>query len=166
VNDAGENGPVVFAYDGSELAKTAIDEAARLLGPGRQAVILTVWKTFDVGFTPPGDLKFDAADAAEVDHAAQRCAAEGAALAKAAGFEASGAAITAAPAWKGIVQCADDRQASLIVLGSHGRRSFAETLLGSVASAVANHSRRSVLIVHRPAPLDGAGDSAPQHGSQ
>ena len=26
-------GPVIFAYDGSELAKLAIDEAARQLGP-------------------------------------------------------------------------------------------------------------------------------------
>ncbi|HTX32174.1 MAG TPA: universal stress protein [Solirubrobacteraceae bacterium] len=163
MSGAGENGPVVFAYDGSELAKLAIEEAGRLLGPGHEAVVLTVWKTFDVGFSPPDDLELDAADAAEVDQAAQRCAAEGAALAQAAGFQAAAAAVTAAPAWKGIVECADDRQASLIVLGSHGRRSFAETLLGSVASAVANHSRRSVLIVHRPGPAE---DSSSQQGSQ
>jgi nucleotide-binding universal stress UspA family protein len=148
--DSRPEGPVVFAYDGSELARDAITEAARLLGPGREALVLTVWKTFDVGFTPPDGVQFDAADAAEVGRAAQECAAEGASQADAAGFRATSAALTAAPAWKGIIQCADDRDASLIVLGSHGRRSIAETFLGSVAGAVANHSRRSVLIVHRP----------------
>src|ERR1700760_2086154 len=126
-------GPVVFAYDGSELAKLAIEEAGRLLGRGHEGVLLTVWKTFDVGFTPPDGVQFDAADAAEVGDAAEQCAAEGASLAQTAGFRtAAGAALTAAPAWKGIVRTADDRDASLIVLGSHGRRSLAETILGSV----------------------------------
>ena len=143
---------MVFAYDGSPLARAAIEKTARLLGPGREAVVLTVWKTFDLGFTPPDGVQFDPADAAEVGRAAEQCADEGAALAETAGFRAAGAAVTEAPAWKGIVGFAEDRDASLIVLGSHGRRSIAETLLGSVASAVANHARRSVLIVHRPAP--------------
>ena len=35
-------GPVVFAYDGSELAQLAIEEAARQLGQGRDALVLTV----------------------------------------------------------------------------------------------------------------------------
>jgi nucleotide-binding universal stress UspA family protein len=145
------SGPVIFAYDGSELAKAAIAEAGRLLGPERKALVLTVWERFDVGFTPPDGVEFDAADADAVSHAAERCAAEGASLADAAGFRSTAAAVTSAPAWKGIVQCADDRKASVIVLGSHGRRSVAETLLGSVAAAVTNHSRRSVLVVHPPA---------------
>ena len=143
-----DSGPVVFAYDGSALAKAAINEAARLLGTGRDALVLTVWKTFDVGFTPPPGVEFDASDAAEVGAAAEQSAAEGAALAEAAGFRAEPLALTAAPAWKRIIELADDRQASVIVLGSHGRRSLGEALLGSVAGAVANHSRRSVLIVH------------------
>jgi nucleotide-binding universal stress UspA family protein len=55
----------------------------------------------------------------------------------------------ASPAWKGILQFADDQDASLIVLGSHGHSGCPDVLLGSVAGAVAAHSRRSVLIVHR-----------------
>ena len=141
---------MVFAYDGSELARAAIVEAGRLLGTGREALVLTVWERFDVGFTPPDGVQFDAADVTEVARAAEQCAAEGASLAHAAGFRAASAALTAEPAWKGLVQCADDREASLIVLGSHGRRSIAETVLGSVAGSVANHSPRSVLIVHPP----------------
>jgi nucleotide-binding universal stress UspA family protein len=143
------NGPVVFAYDGSELAKLAIDEAGRQLPPGRDALVLTVWQPFDVGFVPPVALAINAAEIAEVREAAERTAADGASLAKAAGFEAHGLEIEAAPTWKGIVHAAEEHHASLIVLGSHGRTGLAGVLLGSVAEAVAAHSRRSVLIVHR-----------------
>jgi nucleotide-binding universal stress UspA family protein len=142
-------GPVVFAYDGSELAKLAIDEAGRQLAPGRDALVLTIWQPFDVGFVPPAALRLNAAEIADVRDAAQRTATDGASLAQAAGFKARGLEIEAAPTWKGIVHTADEHDASLIVLGSHGRTGLAGALLGSVAEAVAAHSRRSVLIVHR-----------------
>jgi len=142
-------GPVVFAYDGSELAKLAIDDAARQLGPGRDALVLTVWQPFDVGFVPTVALRLNAAEIADVRHAAAQTAAGGASLAKAAGFNARGLEAEAAPTWKGIVHAAEEHDASLIVLGSHGRTGLAGVLLGSVAEAVAAHSRRSVLIVHR-----------------
>lgn len=141
--------PVVFAYDGSELAKLAIDEAGRQLAPGRDALVLTVWQPFDVGFTPPVALAIDAAEIAEVREAAAQAAADGASLARAAGFKARGLEAEAAPTWKGIIHAAEEHDASLIVLGSHGRTGLAGVLLGSVAEAVAAHSRRSVLIVHR-----------------
>jgi nucleotide-binding universal stress UspA family protein len=142
-------GPVVFAYDGSELAKLAIVEAARQLPQGRDALVLTVWQPFDVGFVPTVALRIDAAEIAEVREAAERTAAEGASLAQAAGFKARGLQAEVAPTWMGIVHAADEHDASLIVLGSHGRTGLAGVLLGSVAEAVAAHSRRSVLIVHR-----------------
>jgi nucleotide-binding universal stress UspA family protein len=142
-------GPVVFAYDGSELAKLAIEEAGRQLAPGRDALVLTVWQPFDVGFVPTVPLALNAAEAAEVRDAALRTATDGASLAQAAGFEARGLEIERAPTWKGIVHVADEHDASVIVLGSHGRTGLAGVLLGSVAEAVAAHSRRSVLIVHR-----------------
>jgi nucleotide-binding universal stress UspA family protein len=142
-------GPVVFAYDGSELAKLAIEEAGRQLTPGRDALVLTVWQPFDVGFVPTVALRINAAEIADVRNAAERTAADGASLAKAAGFKARGLEAEVAPTWKGIVHVADEHDASLIVLGSHGRTGLAGVLLGSVAEAVAAHSRRSVLIVHR-----------------
>jgi nucleotide-binding universal stress UspA family protein len=142
-------GPIVFAYDGSDLAKLAIDDAARQLGTGRDALVLTVWQPFDVGFVPVGGLTLDAAQTTDVRHAAERTAAEGVQLAQAAGFDARAAEVEAVPTWKGIVDVADEHDASLIVLGSHGRTGLAGVLIGSVAEAVAAHSRRSVLIVHR-----------------
>ncbi len=143
------HGAIVFAYDGSELAKLAIDEASRQLAPGRDALVLTVWQPFDVGFVPTVALGLDAAEIADVGEAAARTAADGASLAKAAGFNARGLEVEVAPTWKGIVDIADEHDASLIVLGSHGRTGLAGVLLGSVAEAVAAHSRGSVLIVHR-----------------
>jgi nucleotide-binding universal stress UspA family protein len=57
-------------------------------------------------------------------------------------------AAEAAPTWKGIADAADKHDASLIVLGSHGRSGLTGMVVGSVAGAVAAHSPRSVLIVH------------------
>ena len=146
-------GPVVFAYDGSELAKLAIDEAARQLGTGRDALVVTVWQQFEVGFVPSDGVELDAGKTAEVRKAAERTAADGAALAERAGFSARSAAIEAAPPWKAIVDVAEEHDGSLIVLGSHGRKGLGSILIGSVAEAVAAHSPLPVLIVHRrPTP--------------
>jgi nucleotide-binding universal stress UspA family protein len=145
----GESGPVLFAYDGSELAGHAITEAGRQLRAGRDAVVLTVWEPFNVGFLPVGGTEFDAAGADEVRAAAEKTALHGASLAEAAGFRADIMTAEAAPTWKGIVNAAESRDASLIVLGSHGRSGVTSLMVGSVAGAVAAHSQRSVLIVHR-----------------
>ncbi len=148
---AGDLGPVLFAYDGSELAGLAIDEAARQLAGGRDAIVLTVWRPFVVGFIPPPGVEFDAAASDEVRRAAEQTAAHGASMAQAAGFHAESLELTEAPTWKGIARVADDRGASLIALGSHGKSGLAGVFLGSVAAAVAAHSGRTVLIVHRHA---------------
>jgi nucleotide-binding universal stress UspA family protein len=144
-------GPVLFAYDGSELARLAIEEAGRQLEPGRDAFVLTVWRPFAVGFIPPPEVTFDAAATDEVRNAAEETAAQGASMAQAAGFRAHSLAVNEAPTWKAIARVADDRDASLIVLGSHGKSGLTGVFLGSVASDVAAHSGRSVLIVHRRA---------------
>jgi nucleotide-binding universal stress UspA family protein len=142
-------GPVLFAYDGSDLAKLAIEEAGRQLGTGRDAIALTVWRPFVVGFVPVNDREFDAAASDEVRKAALETAAQGASLAQTAGFAAQTAEIEDTPTWKAISHFADKHDASLIVLGSHGKSGMAGAFLGSVAASVAGHSRRPVLIVHR-----------------
>ena len=148
---ASDGRPVLFAYDGSELARLAFEEAGRQLRPGRDAVVLTVWRPFEVGFIPPPGVEFDAAASDEVRKAAEETAAQGASMAQAAGFRAQSLVTNEAPTWKGISRVADDRDASLIVLGSHGKSGLAGVFLGSVAAAVAAHSGRTVLIVHRHA---------------
>jgi nucleotide-binding universal stress UspA family protein len=145
---APSNGPVLFAYDGCDLAKLAIDRAGRELAPGRDALIVCVWQTNDVGFVAPNERHLKAGDATAVRTAAEETAAHGASLAAAAGFRPQSIAIMAAPTWKGIIAVAEEREASLIVLGSHRRRGLAGHLLGSVAAAVLAHAESSVLIVH------------------
>jgi nucleotide-binding universal stress UspA family protein len=145
-----ESGPVLFAYDGSELAGHAITEAGRQLWAGREVLVLTIWEPFNVGFLPIGGVTFDAAGPGEVRAAAEQTASYGASLAVAAGFRAETMTAEGAPIWKAIIDAADACVASLIVLGSHGRSGLTSLMTGSVASAVAAHAQRSVLIVHRP----------------
>lgn len=147
-------GPVLFAYDGSELAGLAVAEAARQLEPGRAALVACVWQPVDVGFEPVGGSHFDAADAGAVRAAAEKTAAHGAALAEQAGFRAQSIAVEGAPSWKGIVELAELRGASLIVIGSHRRGGLKGHLLGSLATAVISHSSSSVLIACSPAPAE------------
>jgi nucleotide-binding universal stress UspA family protein len=142
-------GAVLFAYDGSELARLAIEQAGRQLAPGRDALVVCVWQPGDVGFVPISEQHFNAAAANEVQKAAEETAQHGASLAQQAGFNAQSIAIKAAPTWKGIVEVAEERGASLIVLGSHRRSGLAGHLLGSVAAAVVAHTASSVLIVHQ-----------------
>ena len=141
-------GPVLFAYDGCELAKLAIEQSGRQLAPGRDALVVCVWQTGDVGFLPIGERHLNAAQATEVRGAAEETAAYGASLAEKAGFRPQSVAIEAAPTWKGIVAVAEEREVSLIVLGSHRRSGLVGHLLGSVAAAVVAHSASSVLVVH------------------
>jgi len=140
-------GMVLIAYDGTDLAASAITQAAARLGTEREALVVCVWQPVDVGFTPTDPQHFDADRATEVRRAAERTAAHGAELARQAGFTARSVAVEAAPTWQGIVAAADDHDASLIVLGPHRRSGLLGHLQGSVASAVVAHTDRPVLIV-------------------
>jgi nucleotide-binding universal stress UspA family protein len=146
---AGTSGPVVFAYDGSDLARFAIDEAGELLGGEREALVVCAWQPYDVGFVPVDAEPLDAKQVADVRAAAERTAAAGATFAEAAGFRARSLAVETAPIWKGIVEVGEAHQARLIVLGSHSRSGLSGVFVGSVAGAVAHHSQRTVLITHR-----------------
>jgi nucleotide-binding universal stress UspA family protein len=142
--------PVIFAYDGSELAAFAIEEAGRHLAPGQPALVVCVWQPADVGFVAAED-HIDADKAPDVKAAAEAVAAKGAELATKAGFRAESAAVWKAPTWKGLVETAEERGSSLIVMGSHRRRGIVGHLVGSVAAAVVQHADCSVLVVHQPA---------------
>lgn len=153
--------PVLIAYDGSDQARGAIAEAGRVLGAGRRAVVLTIREPIETvdfaGLGGGGNL--DPATVSAMADAAQNeataVAAEGAELAREAGFDAAARVEIAASSWQEIVEVADELDADLIAVGSRGRTGLTKVLLGSVASAVAQHSRRSVLIVHPETEGDG-----------
>ncbi len=54
------------------------------------------------------------------------------------------------PVWERIVWVGEERDADLIVIGSRGLSGLKHAALDSVAAAVSQHSRRSVLICHLP----------------
>ncbi len=143
------SGPVLFAYDGTELAGLAIEEAGRQLEHGREVLIVCVWQPANVGFVPVGGQHFDADNAVEVRHAAEATAAHGASLAEEAGFRATVACAKTAPTWKGIVEVAEQHGASLIVTGSHERHGLAGHLAGSVTRDLLAHTALPVLVVRR-----------------
>jgi nucleotide-binding universal stress UspA family protein/MFS family permease len=154
-------GPVLLAYDGSRLARAAIAEAGRQLPARRDALVLTVWRTFSVGFVPEPGAQFDAASACDVEQAAEQTAGHGAALAEAAGFRAQPLAVQGTPTARAVIKAADDHQASLIVLGSYRKAGLGGRIAGSIAAEVASWSQRPVLIVH---DHGGADDRRPQSG--
>ncbi len=141
-------GPVLFAYDGSELAAEAIKQASYQLESGRDAIVLCVWQPADVGFKPVDGHDLNASQATDVHSAAESVAAEGAKLAAAAGFRAQSLAVEESPTWKGICRVAGEREVGLIVLGAHRRTGIAGHLLGSVTAAVVTHSALPVLVIH------------------
>jgi nucleotide-binding universal stress UspA family protein len=144
-NESG--GLILFAYDGSTLAAKAIERAGRDLASGRDALVVCVWQPADVGFEPVTKRHFDADAATEVKMAAQETADYGASLARDAGFGATGLVVEAAPTWKGIIEAANEHNASLIVLGSHRYSGLVGHLIGSVAAAVVSHAKCPVLVV-------------------
>ena len=153
--ESGENSAILIAYDGSEFAKAAIAEAAGQLRPGRRAIVLTVsYSTEGLLFLGVGGFPADAPTVEgmieDAERSAQKVAEEGVGLARDAGFDAEPMVVVGSPIWEQIVQSAERFDASLIVIGSHGRSGLGQVMLGSVAAAVAQHSKRSVLIVHRP----------------
>jgi nucleotide-binding universal stress UspA family protein len=49
--------------------------------------------------------------------------------------------------WQTIVRFADEHDASVILMGTHGRSGVKAVLLGSTASAVMHHAGRPVAVV-------------------
>jgi nucleotide-binding universal stress UspA family protein len=145
--------PILFGYDGSEHARASIERAGQLLRPG-PAVVVTVWSTLEAAapsalLALPGGVV--AAAVSDIDtatrEAAEAIAAEGAALAHEAGFDARAEPVLGSGAvFAALVAYAEELDATAIVLGSRGRSTLAATLLGSVSTGVLHHTERPVLI--------------------
>jgi nucleotide-binding universal stress UspA family protein len=77
---------------------------------------------------------------------AERTAAEGAELAREAGFDAAHRTATGKP-WPAIIEVADELDADLVVVGTRGLSSVESVLMGGVSNGLVHHSRRPLLIV-------------------
>jgi nucleotide-binding universal stress UspA family protein len=143
-----DRSPVLIAYDGSPHAKAAIRQAGRQLAHGRRAIVLTVWSPLaDLPFATAAGLSAVGLDAS-IEKEARKVAEEGAKLARSSGFDAEPLAERGEPVWGRIVDSAEEHDAGLLVMGSHGRTGIGFVLLGSIAAATARHTDRPVLIGH------------------
>jgi nucleotide-binding universal stress UspA family protein len=143
---------IVIAFDGSDGAKEAVRVAGEMLPAGRPAAVATVCEPLEklpfFGHGLPSDQGTMDAIFRGARGAAQKVAEEGAARAREAGFDAEPLMIEGTPVWSALTDLAEDRDAELVVLGSRGLSDVRHALRGSVATAVAQHCGRSVLIVH------------------
>src|SRR5919107_5669952 len=149
-----EVGAILLAYDGSESAATAITVAGGLL-TDRKAVVCHAWSGLSRAVLRadkhelPGVLR-DAAEQLDAEDraAAEQTAADGARLAREAGFEARPlAAREDRKTWRTLLEAADDVDASVVVAGAHGLSGVGRAVLGSVSTALLHHSQRPVLVV-------------------
>jgi nucleotide-binding universal stress UspA family protein len=151
--------PLLLCYDGSDDAKHAIDQAARLF-PGAETLVLSVSES--VQALPalawaPGPVVGAQDLFTAMREAAQKMAEEGARLASDAGLEATPLAVDAeGPVWAAIVETAAARDVAAIVIGSRGLSGVRSLLLGSVSSGVVHHAREPTVVVRRPDDLSRA----------
>ena len=154
--------PILIAYDGSEVSRSAVRHAAGLFA-GRRAVLATVWEpglatvtvglpdTLGIGTLPPDPATIDEIDRLQREHAST-VAADGAELARSLGLKAEARPVPdevdIADTLIGMTQ---EIGAAVVVVGSHGITGFRSHLLGSVSRKLIEHCDRPVLVI-REAP--------------
>ena len=136
---------IIVGYDGSDCAKAALRTALEVGRVYGEKVTIA----FGYEVNPLGSEVKDYADALR-DLAHQRLAEAGAIAAEDDGA-VDAVAIESAPA-KALVELADERDARLIVVGTHGEGPIRGALLGSTSHKLLHISDRPVLVV--PAPRD------------
>ena len=147
-------GPVLVAYDGSEHSRGGIEAAGELLA-GREAVVHTIWTSYEeivtggelgapAGVSAAGAQKMDV----ELEAQATKTAEEGAELARAAGLDARAQALRSRGSVGGTLRSsAEDLDAAALVVGSRGRSRLSTVLLGSVAAGLLHRPSVPVLVL-------------------
>lgn len=150
--------PVLIAYDGSDLARAAVREAAELFA-GRQAVVATVWEPglaavfpAPVGALDETPLAPDPATIEALDRVQRERAlsvvAEGAELASSLGLAAEPRVVPdELDVADTLIDIARERGAAVVVVGSHGISGLRSRLLGGVSRKLLAHCDRPVLVI-------------------
>jgi nucleotide-binding universal stress UspA family protein len=159
----------VLCFDGSDFAQRAIRQSASILGGG-PAIVLTIYESLGSALLrhAPSEatelgrqfkaISEDVVNELDAGAArrAQETAAEGAELAMTAGFDAQPLAHRAlsrtaerdtATIWRAVLDVADERDASVVVVGARGASALGAALLGSVSYGLVQNSNRPVLVV-------------------
>ena len=155
-----EDGPLLIAYDGSDAARLAVTEAARLFG-GREAVVTHAWDwPLTDTLTEKALLATPMVAASEMidllkgaaEDVARNVVEEGRALAEEHGLVARPQLVLSHQGvWRALAAAANDAGASVLVVGSRGRGGIRSALLGSVSAALAHNAERPTLVIRPPA---------------
>ena len=143
-------GVIVIATDGSPGAEVALSEGLTLAQQtGDSVAVVTVWQALqgDFGVTyPPTAVLSELLDSERrhaeetLEHAADE--------ARRAGVPFQGRLLTGSPADE-ICALADELDARLIAVGTHGHGPMLRLLVGSVSAAVIRKANRPVLVARR-----------------
>lgn len=150
---------ILFCYDGSDSAKRALAIANATLGD-RPLTLLHTWEE-------PSTVVADAFGAKDVapglsiaelerlaSERAREVAGEGESLARELGFAVQARVERVrSETWQTILDVAEETDAEMILIGTHGDTAVRSTLLGSVSSGVIHHSHRPVFVVPNGAPV-------------
>ncbi len=134
---------VIVGYDGSDCAKAALRAALDVAKAYGDPV--TVAFAFDI--EPVAGEVHDYEQA--LKELASKRIAEATQLASTEGAEVLGAVLERAPA-PGLVELANQQDARLIVVGTHGESPLRGALVGSTAHKLLHLSDRPVLVVPKP----------------
>jgi nucleotide-binding universal stress UspA family protein len=142
---------ILLPIDGSATATAAVEKAiaiAKAFGSTITPIYVIDPYPFtgvgtDFGYGQDQYLSAARADAAAAITAAQ-------AKFDAAGITVHPRIVEAHAVWRGILDTAQEMNADLIVMGSHGRRGLEKLVLGSVAQSVLARADISTLVVRMP----------------
>jgi nucleotide-binding universal stress UspA family protein len=141
---------ILLAIDGSAPSRDAIEEVARRPWPSSSALlILSVIQPY----TPPATEIVLAS--ATLEEVRQRQAQDAEQFTRQARERIGASGLNVETAVRegdprtAIIDAADEWQADLIVVGSHGRTGLTRLVMGSVAQAVVAHAHCSVEVVRR-----------------
>jgi nucleotide-binding universal stress UspA family protein len=139
---------IVVGVDESPSSRHALATAARLGAPTRATITVVHVRPAlgALGFSPSAAAEFDRAEH-ELDDLV-RADAAGLLDGYAGPWDV---AVRTGNVAQELLAVADEVAADLVVVGHRGRGPLRDAVLGSVASAVVHHSRRSVLVAVPPA---------------
>ena len=143
------HGPFVLCWDGSEGAERAIRVAPAVLGTGRRATLLYIYKPVERSLGAAQGItggRVNAPVSGEAD--ANQQLDRGMAIAREAGFEVEPMLVEADRDTAEIIAAtAEELDAPAIVMGQRGRSALKSALLGSVSRDVVNAYHRPVILV-------------------
>jgi nucleotide-binding universal stress UspA family protein len=134
------SGPIVLGFDGTDGARAALAEVARIAPPlGAEVIVAFGYEASPLG-GEVGDL------ATTLQERGARVTAEAVELLAAAGVTATAAVVPGRIAVN-LSELADSVDAQMLVVGSYGQRTLTSLLLGSTPNKLLHLSHRPVLVV-------------------